>query len=446
MLLDLHKPHIPDLSKAEIKAKDITSPTLFEAELEYSCPSRGTWTIAHSPMIVPESHQIYIGASACLRGVVLSAAEYEGLNRYSMIMLEDSDILSGNLEEIFIEGVADIINKLPYRPKLVMPFTGCIHHFLATDLNYVYDQLQKRFPDIDFVSCHMFPTMKKTDYTSEELIRKSLYDALENTERNSWSINVIGSNEAIKKSSDHVSLLEEMGYTVRDLCRCETYEQYKKMGTSILNIYSMPVGELAAKTLKARLGQDFIYMPNTYNYEEIIKDTKALCDVLSLPYPSFDACKQKAQEALARAKSIIGDTKIAVDYVCSTRFLELVKLLLEHGFNVVEVYSDFIFADDEDALMWIQQHRPDLPFKATANFRSRFFPQSEALQNNEILLAIGPKAAFFTGSTHFVNMIENNGMYGFDGIVRLADMMIEAFQHEKDTRSIIQVKGWGCCA
>jgi hypothetical protein len=37
-----------------------------------------------------------------------------------------------------------------------------------------------------------------------------------------------------------------------------------------------------------------------------------------------------------------------------------------------------------------------------------------------------------------------NGMWGFDAIIRLADMMIDAYLHEKDTRDIVPRKGFGC--
>ena len=176
MLIDLHK---PDLSKAQVRLGDLNTLTPFPRKLEYSCPSRGGWTIAHTPMIIPGSHMIYIGASACLRGVVLSAAEYEGLDRYSMVMIEEKDILSGQMEELFIEGVTDILNKLEHRPTCVLPFTGCIHYFLATDIEYIYDELSARFPDIDFISAQMTPTMKLNDHTPEEDMCRSMYLCIE---------------------------------------------------------------------------------------------------------------------------------------------------------------------------------------------------------------------------------------------------------------------------
>ena len=63
---------------------------------------------------------------------------------------------------------------------------------------------------------------------------------------------------------------------------------------------------------------------------------------------------------------------------------------------------------------------------------------------SEKILAIGQKAAYFTGSDNFVNIVEGGGMYGFDGICRMAELMVDAYLHKKDARSLIQIKGLGC--
>ena len=65
-------------------------------------------------------------------------------------------------------------------------------------------------------------------------------------------------------------------------------------------------------------------------------------------------------------------------------------------------------------------------------------------KSDEKILALGQKAAYFTGSNNFVNIVEGGGMYGFDGIVKLADLMIDAFLNEKDAKKLIQFKGLGC--
>ena len=441
MLIDLHK---PDLSKAQVRLGDLNTLTPFPRKLEYSCPSRGGWTIAHTPMIIPGSHMIYIGASACLRGVVLSAAEYEGLDRYSMVMIEEKDILSGQMEELFIEGVTDILNKLEHRPTCVLPFTGCIHYFLATDIEYIYDELSARFPDIDFISAQMTPTMKLNDHTPEEDMCRSMYLCIEEQPLNGKVVNFIGDNFPIATTGDHMKLLHKHGFRTHDLAAMDDYAEYKAMGESFLNIYSLPVAAWSAACLEERLGQQFIYMPYTYIYDEIDRDMTRLAAVLDVEAPDLTDMRTEAEESLANALSIVGNTQIGIDYMSTPRFLSLARMLLSHGFNVTEIYGDSLTPDSIPDLEWLKQHYPDIPLKATQDFRARFYPRDEEADGK--VIAIGQKAAYFMGTGHFVNMITNNGRYGYDAIKSLAAELIDAYENEKDTKSIIQVKAWGCSA
>lgn len=475
MLIDLHK---PNLNKAKISFGEIDTLNPFERKLEYSCPSRGGWTIAHTPMIIPGSHMIYIGASACLRGVVLSAAEYEGLDRFSMVTIEEKDILSGQMEELFIDGVTDILNKLERKPTCVLPFTGCIHYFLATDIEYIYDELSSRFPDIDFISAQMTPTMKINDHTPEEDMCRSMYLCLDKLPLNNNVVNFIGDSRYILPSGSHYQLLKNNGFKINDLAAIYDYAEYKKMGEAALNIYSLPIASWAAESLKCRLGQDSIYMPYTYNFDEIDSDMRKLSEKLIILIEkdsSMDNAKARylnsdtknalnkanlnlkfkldeylgkgrleAEAAIAKAKAVIGNTPISIDYMTTPRFLSLARLLLEHGFNIKEIYGDVFPAGSEADLIWFRENYPGLPFISTNDFRARFYGRQHSADDN--ILALGPKAAYFTGTNHFVNMIANNGWYGYDAIKNLASAMIDAYENEKDTKAIIQVKAWGCSA
>ena len=71
-------------------------------------------------------------------------------------------------------------------------------------------------------------------------------------------------------------------------------------------------------------------------------------------------------------------------------------------------------------------------------------PLSVGCGGEEEVLAIGQKAAYFSRSCHFVNLVQGEGLYGFDGIRRTAELMMEAYREEKDTEQLVVQKGWGC--
>ncbi len=66
---------------------------------------------------MPETIQIYVCADNCMRGVVLTAAEMNAADRFSYVIIEEDNLLNGNLEDITIEGVTDVLKKLNENPK-----------------------------------------------------------------------------------------------------------------------------------------------------------------------------------------------------------------------------------------------------------------------------------------------------------------------------------------
>ena len=133
---------------------------------------------------------------------------------------------------------------------------------------------------------------------------------------------------------------------------------------------------------------------------------------------------------------------IALDHNFTPLFLSLARMLVEHGFNLRRIYADSFLPEERDDFVWLEHNAGDIDVYATIHPNMRTVMRS----TDETYLALGQKAAFFTGTEHFVNVVEGGGMYGFDGIRRLCSLMLEAYSEKKDTH-IIQRKGLGgaCC-
>ena len=117
-------------------------PSPFASGLEYASPARGTWNIVHTGMLIPEAHQIFVCAASCLRGVVLTAAELGLSHRFSTVEVKENNLFDGSMEELVIEGVSDIIEKLPNRPPVVLVYTSCVHHFAGRGFRGMYRRLR----------------------------------------------------------------------------------------------------------------------------------------------------------------------------------------------------------------------------------------------------------------------------------------------------------------
>ncbi|MCD8299779.1 MAG: nitrogenase component 1, partial [Clostridiales bacterium] len=306
-------------------------PSPFREGLEYSSPARGTWNIVHTGMLIPESHMIFVCALGCLRGVVLTAAEMNALDRYSAIQVREENVLDGGMEELMIEGVTDVIGKLTVRPKAIEIFISCQHFFMGYDQKIVYKTLRERFPDIHFVDCYMIPTLRKSGVTPDQKMRIQLYAMWEKRQVNPGKVNIIGSNLQISPSCELVRMVEDAGCELWDLYRCRTFDDYMAMAEAGLNLVCEPVAIKAAEDIKRRLGTEYLYLSFTYDFGELEEDYGKLARALGIEKPDFSGEKEAALAAIARAREVIGDTPIAVDYTFTFRILSFVRMLLENG-------------------------------------------------------------------------------------------------------------------
>lgn len=447
---EMEKNHVTP-EGAMIRIKDASYPAPFHPGLEFNSPVHGNWNIVHTGMLMPETIQIYVCADNCMRGVVLTAAEMNAADRFSYVIIEEDDLLNGNLEDITIEGVTDVLKKLERKPKAVLLFTVCLHHFLGCDLKMVYEELDRRFPEIAFVRCYMDPIMQKTGLTPDQKLRKAMYDPLKVQKADPHIVTLLGHNFPLDETSDIKRFLKKCGCELREITTCDTWDKYEKLGEANIFLSIYPTAKYGAQTLAKRLGREHIYMPASFNYEEIKQQMELLaekviseCVKTEKDIWNRDAWFEKeiaaCEESVAQAHSIIGDTPIVIDYLMHPRPLGLAKYLLEHGFCVEAVYLDGVSPEEERAFYWLREHAPELELRATIQPKMRLLPRNHEGK----VLALGQKAAWFTQSPYFVNVVEGAGLYGFDGIRKMAELMIRAYEEEKEVEDLVVRKGWGC--
>ena len=390
----------------EIPFQDAEWPLPFVPGLEYNSPAHGTWNIVHMGMLLPGSHQIYVCGANCNRGVILTAAEMNAGDRFSFVEIKEEDLFNGQMEDLVIEGVSDILHKLPKKPSVVLLFTVCVHHFMGCDLAYIYDTLRSRFPEQCFVDCYMDPIMQKEGLTPDQKLRNALYKPLPMREKNLKQINIIGNDFPTREETELKTIAKAAGYTVKDITECEGYEEYLSMSESFLNIACYPLAK---------------EMPGA-----AMPDTSLL--------------RKRCERILQETKELVGDTKITIDATVVPRLLGLTRLLISHGFSVERIFTDAFSAEEKEDYLWLKENAPNLKVCATIHPNMRVYPRNP----QEKILAIGQKAAYFSGTEHFVNMVEGGGLHGYDGICELCQKIQQAYQTKKNTKDLVVRKGLGC--
>ena len=459
------RPAAADLSisgegPCRIPVSEASFPAPFAQELEFNPPVHETWNIVHIGMLMPQAHQIYICSDNCMRGVVMTAAEMNAIERFSCVVLEEKDMHSGNLEEITLEGITDVLEKLRKRrgeekfPKAVLVFPVCLHHFMGCDLRYVYSELEKRFPDTVFVKCWMDPIMQKTGPSPDAKLRKAMMDVLEPAEGRNGKTALLGDIYKLDPESDLMKLIraaDAAGDTVSEPLQiqdCGTLKEYKELAGRELLITRSPLAAVSVRQTARRLGSTGLYLPAAIGYEEIRKLLGEAAQALGISPiqagidPAFE--ERECEEALRHLREVIADTPVAIDYICVQRPLGLARLLLERGFCVREVYLDAVSPEEKEDFAWLKEHHKEVLLCSTIHVKGRLLHGLAIDDAHSGYLAVGPKAAWFCGTKHFVNLVDYGGMWGYSGIRKLAALMEDAFRNEKDTRDLVPRKGLGC--
>ncbi len=409
--------------------------------LSYASPVRGVWNIVHIGTLVPEAHEIYVCPTSCLRGVVLTTAEMGAMDRLSTITVGEDNILEGDMEEALQRGTERIIAELPNRPRAMLIFTSCIHHFLAVNYKRVYRILREKYPDIDFIDCYMDPIMRRTAPAVPSLWRQ-IHRLLGPGEKDPLRANYVGNCFAYGEYCDLTVFLTASGVEVLQLQTCGSYDDFLRMAGSSVNFTFHNTAVTAAKDMRLRLGQTWLPMRPGYRYDEIDEDMRSAAEAFGLAPLSpmhIAAEREETEAAAARTLALVGDTPVSLDYTAVDRPLELALYLLDHGFRVESVFID-VFTEAQDVFDALQARAPELKIYQSLGWNIRRMQRG----HDGPVLAIGQKSAYFLDTDHFVNVVENEGMYGYRGIRRLLDLMAEAYREEKPMRELVQVKGWGC--
>ena len=427
------------VNRSVIPAGEATA-ALFPQKLEFNPPVHENWNIVHIGMQIPEAHQIYICGYNCMRGVVLTAAEMGAQDRFSSVILYEEDVIDGTLWEATRDGIADVLRKLPKLPPCVIVFPVCTHHFAGVDMESIYESLEAEFPSIDFVRAFMDPIMQKHGLPPDQRLRKVMYDPLPVCTPTAKTVTLLGAEFALDPDSDLCQLLKKNGYSLMQLQNCKTYQDYLALSKGETFLCVHPNGHYGISQTAKRLGRSYCYLPMSFDYASIHASLQSLAETLSLRLLDESEERAKCDLVMQNALYEIGHTPLAVDSLFHPRPLELAKLLLEYGFRVTEVFLDAVATEEQPALAWLREHAPDL------KLTSIILPDRRVADRDrkEKTLALGPKAAWYTSTEYFVNLVQGGGLWGYAGIRTLGRLMLEAFHQPKDTRDLVPRKGLGC--
>ncbi|QTQ14578.1 oxidoreductase [Treponema parvum] len=409
----------------------------FDKCLHYVSPGHGGWGVIRVAALVPESRMLFISPFACGRHGALGGTLAGVKDRISYLFIDESDIVSGNYEEMIPNAVEELFEFLGERPKVLFYFVSCLDDLLGTDHEAVCALLSEKYPDVHFRSCHMNPFQMDTAIPPMVGLQLNIYSLLpEGRKKNPKQINLLGNNEPVNKSCELFRYAAAQGFTVKHITDCKTFEEFESFAESCLNIIVTPPAKKAGVELEERLKIPYLIRFVTYDVEEIKDFYLSLFAKLNMTPVDMTSDIEKAENAFKAAKKVIGDFPIAIDFQAIKAPFCLARVLLQHDFNVQLICADQVLEFDKANYEWLGQNYPDLevmnplhPDTVKFEYKGRDF------------LCIGFDAGYLTGSKHVVDFLDDAGNYGFDGVARLSNLMIKAYEQEADVNKMINDAG-----
>ena len=410
---------------------------IFTNSLHYASPAHGGWGVLKAGQLIPESYHLFISPAACGRHGSL-AAQMEGRRgTVSYLHLTEESIVSGDYEQEVLEA-ADLLIAMRtgrgLRPKVFSLFVSCIDDLLGTDLDAICEELGEKYPDIQFISCHMNPTTTDTGVPPAVNIQNKIYSVLQPTPETDTGVNIIGVLQELHPDMEIFEVLRRMGaQEVRHISDYDTYAGYQSMARSRLNIVVAPPGKYASRNMQQKLGIPFVMALTAFRPENITKTYGQIAQAMGAQCPDLTAYESAAENALKETARALGDIKIIVDGEAVNRPFEFARALIEAGFTVHSIYEQKLIPADEEDFQWVRENHPEIPI-----YQPQHPKMTTAKKTTEECVAVGYSAGYLSGARHVVDLGGQNGLYGYQGVVRLMEMIRKAAAEEADMKKMLQ--------
>ncbi len=412
---------------------------IFTSSLQYVTPAHGGWGVVRVGMLAPESYQLFVCPFACGRHGALGAVKQGLKDRISYFYIDQNDIISG-YDDLIPEAVDELLEQLDKRPRALFVFVSCLDDLIGTDCDAVERELSRRNPDVQFRLAHMNPITIGSDEPPQVGIQKRIYSLLARQLQRDKGVNSIGNLVAVDAECElHKMLRLEGGQVLRHISGYSAFDAWQDMARSSRNLVLMPSGVPAAQEMQDRCGIPYIFLPVSYDLEVIAGQYRSIHEFVNPGAQAaydFSGDMAEAQAAIERTAKRIGDFPVFIDGSAVLCPFGLAKALSKYGFCVMRIFAQEIISADREAFEWVVANMPD-----TEVIQPQRYDVVKFDKHFEKSLAIGFDAAYISGSRHIVNLVADEGMFGYYGVKTLMSMMEAAMDATADLRALIEDYG-----
>ena len=388
------------------------------ATLSFNSPGAKGFGVKRAGLAVPDSVMLLVSPGCCGRNTSLFRSAPEYRDRFFFQLLDDTDIVTGRHLTKIPQAAEEMLAVLEKKPSAIMICITCVDALLGTDMERVCRKVTEK-TGIPAVACYMYALTREKRLPPMAAVRTSVYSLLEKREkRNSRDMNIMGFFTPLMDSSEIYPLMQSIGIkNIRELSRCENFDEYKEMSLANFNLVLNPEARAAAQDMEQRLGIPFIELLRLYRTDKIRNQYRLLGQALGAEIDDSEYF-ENARKCIGTLKEKYGKLSFSVGEIQNGDPIEMALMLVEEGFEVKEIFAtigelNFRF------LKRLAQLSPDT--KVYSNLSPTMLHYSE----EKVDCYIGADCEYYHPNTPGIDWCDDNQPFGYDGVIKLFERLTE---------------------
>lgn len=306
-------------------------------------------------MMVPDNHVLFIGPVGCARhGFEQILMTYH--RQISFITLTDQEVIYGDFEGIIEDAIGELLERVQPRPKAITIYAGCQMEFLVVD----FVAMQKRFEKIYNLPVGSFIMNRMLGSSNSRVfidMYRNTFGFLRSREQAN-TVNLLGSIAYLERENEIGDRLLSAGLgEILTLKAMQTFEDFQRMAASKLNIIIHPDYLPAARDMEENLAIPWIYLPVTYDLEEVIEQYQQLGQALGREL-DIQTDIDQTRARISATLELVGNQPLAFNLIGIYRPFSMLQALVKMGFNIVGMnqvpYTAYKDPEQLERLDWLK--------------------------------------------------------------------------------------------
>ena len=309
------------------------------ATLAFNSPGAQGFGVKRAGLAIPGSVMLLVAPGCCGRNTTILSELGGYSDRFFYLMMDETDIVTGRHLRKIPQAVQEIYDTLTKKPTVVMICITCVDALLGTDMERICKKATDKTGS-PVLPCYMYALTREGRKPPMVHVRQSIYSLLEPRKKKSTSVNLLGHFAPLVDDCELYALLRQMGVkTIREISRCEDYEEYLAMAEANFNLVLDPEARFAASDIRKRLGIPSIELTRLYQIDKIKKQYELFAAALGSQIDDNEYYED-AKAAVEEFRNKHENLTFSVGEGCNANAFELSLALLQYGFAVSEIFAN----------------------------------------------------------------------------------------------------------